>query len=45
MEQILFEYGLFRETVSTIMIFYKNMKAMIRSPNGDIDFFDIVAGV
>ena len=27
------------------MILYKNAKVKVRSPNGDIDFFDIVAGV
>ena len=24
---------------------YKNMKAMVRSPDGDTDFFNIVAGI
>ena len=27
------------------MILYENTKAITRSPDGDIDFFDIVAGV
>ena len=27
------------------MMLYKNTKAMVRSPDGDTDFFDIVAGV
>ena len=27
------------------MILYKNRKAMVHSPDGDIDFFDIDAGV
>ena len=27
------------------MMLYKNMKAMICSPDGDTDFFDIVTGV
>ena len=27
------------------MMLYQNMKAMLRSPDGDTDFFDIVAGV
>ena len=27
------------------MMLYKNMKVKVRSPNGDTDFFDIVAGV
>ena len=27
------------------MMLYKNMKAIVRSPDGDTDFFDIVTGV
>ena len=27
------------------MMLYKNMKVKIRSPDGDTDYFDIVAGV
>ena len=27
------------------MMLYKNMKVKVRSPDGDIDYFDIVAGV
>ena len=27
------------------MMLYKNTKVKVRSPNGDIDFFDIVTGV
>ena len=27
------------------MVLYKNTKVKVRSPAGDIDFFDIVAGV
>ena len=27
------------------MMFYKNMKAMVRSPDRDTDFFENVAGV
>ena len=35
-----------KENVTTIMIFfYKDSKAIIRSPDGDIDFFDIVTRV
>ena len=41
MEQILLEYGLPKEIVSAIMMLYKNTKAMVRSPDGDTDFFDI----
>ena len=27
------------------MMFYRNMKVMVRPPDEDMDFFDIVAGV
>ena len=44
MEQILLAYGLPKETVAAIMILYKTpMK--VRSPDGDTEYFDIVAGV
>ena len=43
MEQILQAYGLPKETITDIMILYKNKKAIVRLPDGD--FFDIVAGV
>ena len=33
------------KTVAVIMMLYKNMKVKVRSPDGDTDFFDIVAGV
>ena len=36
--------GFPKETVSTIMMVYKNMKTMVHSPVGDTDVFDIVAG-
>ena len=36
--------GLPRETVEAIMMLYKNTKVKIRSPDGDRDFFDFVAG-
>ena len=45
MEQILLAYGLPKETVAAIMILYRNTKVKIRSPGGDTDDFDIVAGV
>ena len=45
MEQILLAYGLPKETVIAIIMLYKNKKAMVRSPDGDIDFFNIVARV
>ena len=45
MEQILLAYGLPKETVAAIMMLYRNTKVKFRSPNGDTDYFDIVAGV
>ena len=45
MVQILLAYGFLKETVTAIMILYKNMKVKVFSPDRDTDFFDIVAGV
>ena len=45
MEQILLAYGLPKETVAAIMMRYKNTKVKVRSPDGNKDFLDIVAGV
>ena len=45
MEQILLAYGLPKETVAAIMILCRNTKVKVRSPDGDTDYFDIVAGV
>ena len=45
MEQILQAYGIPKETVAAIMILYRDTKVKVRSPDGDIDTFDIVAGV
>ena len=45
MEQILLAYGLPKETVAAITILYKNTKVKVRSPDGDTEHFDIVAGV
>ena len=45
MKQILLAYGLPKETVAAIMILYRNTKVKVRSPDGDTDYFDIVAGV
>ena len=45
MEQILLAYGIPKETVAAIMILYRNTKVKIRSPDGDTEYFDIVAGV
>ena len=45
MEQILLTYGIPKETVAAITILYRNTKVKIRSPDGDTEYFDIVAGV
>ena len=45
MKQILLAYGFLKETAATIMMLYKNVKVNVRSPDGDTDKFDIVAGV
>ena len=45
MEQILLAYGIPKETVAAITIFYRNTKVKVRSPDGDTEYFDIVAGV
>ena len=45
MEQILLAYGLPEERVAAIMMLYRNTKVKVRSPDGDTDYFDIVAGV
>ena len=45
MEQIRLDYGLPKENVAAIMMLYKNTKVKVRSRDGDINGFDIVAGV
>ena len=45
MEQILLAYGLPKESVAAITILYRNTKVKVRSPSGDTEYFDIVAGV
>ena len=45
MEQILLAYGIPKETVEAITILYRNTKVKVRSPDGDTEYFDIVAGV
>ena len=45
MEQILLAYGIPKEAVNAMMMLYKNTRAKVRSPDGDTDFFDILAGV
>ena len=45
MEQILLAYSIPKETVAAIMILYRNTKVKVRSPDGDTDYLDNVAGV
>ena len=45
MEWILLAYSLPKETVAAITILYRNTKVKVRSPDGDTEYFDIVAGV
>ena len=45
MEQILLAYGKPKETVAAITILYRNTKVKVRSPDGDTEYSDIVAGV
>ena len=45
MEQIILAYGLPKETIAAKTILYKNTKVKVRSPYGDTEYFDIVAGV
>ena len=45
MEQILLAYSIPKETVAAIMIFYRNNKVKVRYPDGDTEYFDIVAGI
>ena len=45
MEQIFRAYDLLKESIAAIMMVYTNTKVKVCSPDGDTDFFDIVAGV
>ena len=45
MEQIQLAYGLPDKTIAAIMILYRNTKVKGRSPDGDTEYFEIVAGV
>ena len=45
MEQKLLAYNLPKETVTAIMMLYKNTKVKVHSPDGNREYFDIVAGV
>ena len=39
MEQILLAYGVHKETVTDIKMLHQNKKLLVRSTNGDKDFF------
>ena len=45
MEQILLAYSLPKETLAANTIPYRNTKMKVRSPDGDTEYFDIIAGV
>ena len=45
MKQIHLACALSKETVTTIMMLYKTMKATVHSPGGNTDFFNIFTGV
>ena len=45
MEQILLAYVILKEIVAAITILYRNTEVKVRSPDGDTEYFDIVAGV
>jgi len=45
LELILSAYGIPDEVVQAIMMLYRKTKAKVRSPDGDTDFFNILAGV
>ena len=45
MEQILLTYSLPKETIVAIMMLYGNTKVKVHSPDGNTDYFNIVAGV
>ena len=43
--EILQAYGIPNEAITAIIMLYRNTKAIVRSPDGDTDFFNVVAGV
>ena len=45
MKQILETYSIPNEIIKAIMIIYKNIQAFVKSPDGETEFFDIIAGV
>ena len=44
-KQILQAYGFSKETVTVIIMLYKDIEAMVHLPDGDTDYFDIFAGI
>ena len=45
MKHILKSYGIPAETVNAIMMLYMNTRSMVRSPDGDTQFFEITTGI
>ena len=45
MERILLAYGFPKETITAMIMLYKNTKVKVCSLDGDTDYFNIVAGV
>lgn len=45
LHEILQAYGIPEETINAIMMLYKDSKSMVRSPDGDTEFFNTIAGV
>ena len=45
MKQMFLVRGFQKETVSAIMMLCKDTKTRFHAPDGDTDYFDIVAGV
>ena len=44
-EQIQLAYSLPKETIATIMMLYRNTEVKLSSPDGNTDYFNIIAGV
>ena len=45
MKHILKSYGIPAETVNALMMLYMNTRSMVRSPDGDTQFFEITTGI
>ena len=45
MAYIIKSYGILMKIINAIMILYRYTKSMVRSPDGDTEYFDINAGV